>query len=95
MPGQSDHVRLRVISEIHDGVTRELLRRDGFSGGSRFVGFGCGLGYVTRWAAAEGAHATVPDVNEKQMWACEELGPCGSITSLRVLSQHHKDWNSL
>ena len=49
--GRSDHDRLRVISEIHDGRTRELLLRAGFARGQRFVEFGCGLGYVARWAA--------------------------------------------
>jgi hypothetical protein len=62
--GRSDHDRLRVISAIHDGRTRELLRRAGFVSGHRFVEFGCGLGYVTRWAASEGAHATGIDLNE-------------------------------
>jgi hypothetical protein len=36
--GRSDHDRLRVISEIHDGRTRELLLRAGFAAGQRFVG---------------------------------------------------------
>ena len=56
--GRSDHDRLRVISEIHDGRTRELLLRAGLASGQCFVEFGCGLGYVTRWAASLGADAT-------------------------------------
>jgi len=67
LPGQSDHDRLRVISEIHDGATRELLTLAGLSRGSRFVEFGCGLGYVTRWAASQGADATGIDVNDEQV----------------------------
>ena len=31
------------------------------------------IGYVTRWAAAEGAHATGIDVNEEQVQACQTL----------------------
>jgi hypothetical protein len=58
LPGLTDHDRLRVISEIHDGATRQLLDQAGFFPGCRFVEFGCGLGYVTRWAATEGAYAT-------------------------------------
>jgi SAM-dependent methyltransferase len=81
LPGQSDHDRLRVISEIHDGGTRELLRRAGFFGGCRFVEFGCGMGYVTRWAAAEGAHATGLDVNEEQVRASQELARQESLKS--------------
>ena len=52
LPGKDDHDRLRMISEIHDGRTQALLKRAGLSANSRFVEFGCGLGYVTRWAAA-------------------------------------------
>lgn len=73
LPGQSDHDRLRMISEIHDESTRELLRRAGLTRGSRFVEFGCGMGYVTRWAAAEGAHATGIDANAEQVKACQTL----------------------
>jgi SAM-dependent methyltransferase len=73
LPGLSDHDRLRVISEIHDGATRQLLHQAGFFPGCRFVEFGCGLGYVTRWAAAEGAYATGLDINEDQVQASQKL----------------------
>jgi len=71
--GRSDHDRLRVISAIHDSRTRELLRRAGFISGQRFVEFGCGLGYVTRWAANEGAHATGIDLNEDNLVVATKL----------------------
>jgi 2-polyprenyl-3-methyl-5-hydroxy-6-metoxy-1,4-benzoquinol methylase len=71
--GRSDHERLRVISVIHDGSTRELLRKAGFVAGQRFVEFGCGLGYVTRWAASEGAQATGIDLNEHHLQVATEL----------------------
>ena len=71
--GRTDHDRLRVISEIHDGRTRELLRKAGFVAGHRFVEFSCGLGYVTRWAASEGAHATGIDLNEDHLTVAAEL----------------------
>src|ERR1043165_6022676 len=71
--GKRDHDRLRVISEIHDGRTRDLLVRAGLTSGRRFVEFGCGLGYVTRWAAAQGAVATGVDVNEDQITAAQAL----------------------
>jgi 2-polyprenyl-3-methyl-5-hydroxy-6-metoxy-1,4-benzoquinol methylase len=73
LPGRSDHDRLRIISEIHDGRTRELLLRAGFARGCFFVEFGCGLGYVTRLAADEGAQATGIDVNEEQVQGCQDL----------------------
>ena len=71
--GRSDQDRLRVISEIHDGRTRELLRRAGLVSGHRFVEFGCGLGYVTRWAAGQGANATGIDLNEDHVTVASEL----------------------
>jgi predicted O-methyltransferase YrrM len=71
--GRSDHERLRVISEIHDGRTRELLRRAGLVSGQDFVEFGWGLGYVTRWAASEGADATGIDLNEDHLAVATEL----------------------
>ncbi|HET9270174.1 MAG TPA: methyltransferase domain-containing protein [Vicinamibacterales bacterium] len=71
--GKPDHDRLRVISEIHDGRTRELLTKAGLSSGHRFVEFGCGLGYVTRWAATQGASATGIDASEEQVVAAQAL----------------------
>lgn len=71
--GRGDHDRLRVISVIHDSRTRELLRKAGFTSGQRFVEFGCGLGYVTRWAASQGAHATGIDLNEDHLAVATEL----------------------
>jgi SAM-dependent methyltransferase len=71
--GRSDHDRLHVISEIHDDRTHELLVRAGFAPGHRFVEFGCGLGYVARWAAAQGAHATGIDVNPEQVAVANDL----------------------
>jgi SAM-dependent methyltransferase len=71
--GKRDHDRLRVISEIHDGRTRDLLVRAGLSSGQRFVEFGCGLGYVTRWAAAQGATVTGIDVSEEQIATAQAL----------------------
>ena len=82
LSGRSDHDRLRMISEVHDGATRELLRLAGFARGCRFVEFGCGLGYVTRWAAAEGSHATGIDASEEQVKACQELASDEGLTNV-------------
>jgi len=73
LAGKHDHDRLRVISEIHDGRTRKLLTKAGLSSGKRFVEFGCGLGYVTRWAATQGASATGIDASEDQVAAAQAL----------------------
>jgi hypothetical protein len=40
--GKSGHVRLQVISEIHDDRTRALLLDARLKAGDRFVEFGCG-----------------------------------------------------
>ncbi len=82
-PGQSDHDRLRVISEIHDDQTRELLLRAGFASGCHFVEFGCGMGYITRWAASMGAHAVGIDANEEQVKACQEMAKNDGLTNAR------------
>ncbi|HEV8393044.1 MAG TPA: methyltransferase domain-containing protein [Vicinamibacterales bacterium] len=73
LAGKHDHDRLRVISEIHDGRTRDLLTRAGLSSGHRFVEFGCGLGYVSRWAATQGAVVTGIDASEDQIAAAQAL----------------------
>jgi hypothetical protein len=73
LAGKHDHDRLRVISEIHDGRTRDLLLRAGLTSGHRFVEFGCGLGYVTRWAATQGAAVTGIDASEEQIAAAQAL----------------------
>ena len=71
--GRSDHDRLKVISDIHDGRTRELLLRAGLTAGHHFVEFGCGLGYVSRWAAGRGAHVTGIDLNPEQIAVAQAL----------------------
>ena len=73
LSGKHDHDRLRVIGEIHDGRTRQLLGKAGLASGHRYVEFGCGLGYVTRWAATQGATATGIDVSEDQIAAAQAL----------------------
>ena len=77
LPGQSDHDRLRVISDIHDDATRQLLLQAGLTARVRFVELGCGMGYVTRWAAEQGAIATGLDVNVEQVEAAAALVPPG------------------
>jgi len=77
--GRRGHERLRVISEIHDGRTRDLLRRAGLGQGKRFVEFGCGLGYVSRWAALQGATATGIDLSADQVSAATDLIEGGEV----------------
>ena len=81
--GRSDHDRLRVISEIHDGRTRELLVRAGLVAGHEFVEFGCGLGYVSRWAASQGVNATGIDLNAEQVAVAQELAADAGLGNAR------------
>jgi len=71
--GRSGHARLRVISEIHDERTRALLLGAGLEAGDRYVEFGCGLGYVTRWATSIGADALGIDLSADQIAEATEL----------------------
>jgi SAM-dependent methyltransferase len=71
--GKSGHARLRVISEIHDERTRALLLDAGLKAGNRYVEFGCGLGYVTRWASSIGADALGIDLSTDQIAEATEL----------------------
>jgi cyclopropane fatty-acyl-phospholipid synthase-like methyltransferase len=63
----SDHDRLRMLCEIHDPHTHELLRRAGLDAGRRLLELGCGLGYVSRWAAAQASHVTALDLSEEPL----------------------------
>jgi SAM-dependent methyltransferase len=78
--GRTDHDRLKVISEIHDNSTRELLLQAGLKPGHRFVEFGCGLGYVARWAATLGANATGIDLNPEQVAVAQALAKDARLT---------------
>lgn len=65
--GQSGHDRLRMLCQIHDPHTRELLQKAGLAPGMRTVEFGCGLGTVSRWIATQGGAATGIDLSEAQI----------------------------
>lgn len=64
---RSGHARLRMICQIHDPHTRELLKKAGLGPGMRTVEFGCGLGTVSRWIASQGGTATGVDLSEAQV----------------------------
>ena len=81
--GRSDHDRLKVSSDIHDLRTRELLVRAGLTAGHKFVEFGCGLGYVARWAAARGADATGIDLNPEQVAVAQALARDARLDTAR------------
>jgi len=64
---RSGHDRLRMLCEIHDPRTRELLLKAGLNSTHRYLEFGCGLGYVARWAATQAAHVTAVDLSEEHL----------------------------
>src|SRR5207247_7435261 len=84
--GTSGHARLRVISEIHDERSRALLLDAGLEPGDRYVEFGCGLGYVTRWATSVGADALGIDLSADQI--AEATGLAEGKTEFRVGGAH-------
>ena len=64
---RSGHDRLRMLCQIHDPRTRELLSRAGLGPTHDYVEFGCGLGYVARWAAARANHVVAIDLSEEHL----------------------------
>ncbi len=72
-PGRSGHERLRALCEVHDPQTRELLLQAGLGSGHRYIEFGCGLGYVSRWAASLGAHVTAVDLSKEHLGEAQRL----------------------
>ena len=80
--GKSGHARLRMIGEIHDDRTRALLLDARLAAGDRCVEFGCGLGYVTRWASSVGADALGIDLSADQIAEASELAD--GTTEFRV-----------
>lgn len=71
--GSAGHRRLHALCAIHDPHSRRLLEDAGLAEGARFAEFGCGLGYVLRWAAARGAEATGVDLSASHLAEARRL----------------------
>jgi 2-polyprenyl-3-methyl-5-hydroxy-6-metoxy-1,4-benzoquinol methylase len=71
--GRSGHERLRMLCEIHDPHTKALLLRAGLSAGHRYVEFGCGLGYIARWAATQVSDVTAINLSEEHLGEARRL----------------------
>jgi SAM-dependent methyltransferase len=80
--GRTDHDRLRMLCEIHDPQTRALLTRAGLSGSHRYVEFGCGLGFVARWAATQAAHVTAIDLSQEHLDEARRLAVAAGLTNI-------------
>ena len=71
--GRDGHERLRLLCDLHDAYSRRLLLDAGLGPGKRFVEFGCGLGYVSRWAATRTALATGIDLSQDHLDEASKL----------------------
>jgi 2-polyprenyl-3-methyl-5-hydroxy-6-metoxy-1,4-benzoquinol methylase len=71
-----------MLCEIHDPRTRELLLKAGLNAGHRYVEFGCGLGYVARWAASQAAHVTALDLSEEHLGEARRLGAAANLQNM-------------
>lgn len=92
--GKSGHARLKVISDIHDGRTRELLLKAGLSNGHRMVEFGCGLGYVSRWATTLGVTALGIDLSADQIAEAARLAEGKTEFRIGSIYEHGLEPNS-
>ncbi|MEZ5351519.1 MAG: methyltransferase domain-containing protein [Bryobacteraceae bacterium] len=80
--GRSGHDRLRMLCRIHDPYTRQWLTRAGLGPGHRFVEFGCGLGFVSRWAASQGAQVTAVDLSAEHLEQARQMAEAENLTSI-------------
>ena len=85
--GRAGHDRLRMLCEIHDPGTRELLLRAGLGRGHRYVEFGCGLGYVSRWAATQAAHVTAIDLSDEHLGEARRLADGAGLGNIEFLNR--------
>ena len=84
--GRSGHDRLRMLCDIHDRPTRELQLRAGLGPGRRYGEFGCGLGYVARWAASQGAQVTAVDLSAEHLGEARQLADEAGLTDIRWIN---------
>jgi len=80
--GRSDHERLRMLCEIHDPYARELLLKAGLNSAHRYVEFGCGLGYVTRWASTHAANAIGTDLSTEHLDEARRLAEAAALPNV-------------
>ena len=85
--GRTGHDRLRMLCEIHDPHTRDLLERVGLLSSHRYVEFGCGLGFVARWAATRVSWVTAIDLSEEHLKEARRLAELESLTNIEFLQR--------
>ena len=82
--GRDGHQRLRLLCEIHDPHSRRLLLRAGLRAGDSLVEFGCGLGSISRWAAAIGARATGIDLSPDHISEARRLARAEELNAINL-----------
>jgi ubiquinone/menaquinone biosynthesis C-methylase UbiE len=82
---RSGHDRLRMLCEIHDPHTQALLRKAGLGPRHRYFEFGCGLGYVARWAATQAAHVTAIDLNDEHLSEARRLADASNLRNIEFI----------
>jgi SAM-dependent methyltransferase len=76
-----------MLCEIHDPGTRDLLTRAGLGAADRYVEFGCGLGYVSRWAATQAADVTAIDLSEEHLAEASSLAKLQGLRNIEFLKR--------
>jgi SAM-dependent methyltransferase len=89
--GRTGQDRLRMLCEIHDPQTRELLKRAGLTASHRYVEFGCGLGYVARWAARQASWVTAVDLSDEHLKEAQRLAESDGLTNIDFLNRNIYD----
>jgi len=89
--GRVGQDRLRMLCEIHDPHTRNLLQRAGLAATHRYVEFGCGLGFVARWAAMRALSATAIDLSDEHLQEARQLAESEGLTNIEFLNRNIYD----
>lgn len=82
------HERLRLLCQIHDEHTQKLLKKAGLGPGTKYLEFGCGLGYVSRWAAAQGAEVTAADLSDAHLAESARLAEAEGLTNITWVNEN-------
>src|SRR3954451_15767944 len=84
---RSGHDRLRMLCEIHDPHTRALLLKAVLNAKHRFVEFGCGLGYIARWAATQASHVTAIELSEDHLAEARRMGASENLHNIEWMNR--------
>jgi len=89
--GRDGQARLRMLCDIHDPTTRALLQQAGLTRTHRYVEFGCGLGFVARWAATQALSVTAIDLSEEHLQEARRRAESECLTNIEFLNRNIYD----